>query len=246
MTTPSKQSQATKPISAKRPLNWQRLAVEFLSVFVAVLSAFALTNWNDGRRDRHIEARILTEIATGLEADLADIDINMGGHEAGIEACKYWRKIINGEDVDLELLPRNFHLLTRDFTSMQNTSGYETLKSKGLEIIKDDNLRTAIISLYELDYATIRKLEEEYREMQFFDAYFKDISRILTPYLNFDTEGQPVSIDLPLEITESDRRLLLSYIWKIEINRKFVLRPYQSTKDNVIKLNDSLTHVIDN
>lgn len=56
-------------------LNWKTYAFEFLSIFVAVISAFALTNWDDKRRDRHTEVKILTEIRNGLEKDIKDVQI---------------------------------------------------------------------------------------------------------------------------------------------------------------------------
>lgn len=32
--------------------NWKKYGIEFLSIFIAVIAAFALNNWNDNRRDR--------------------------------------------------------------------------------------------------------------------------------------------------------------------------------------------------
>ena len=42
--------------------NWGKYGIEFLSVFVAVISAFALTNWNDNRKDHNAEEKTLTKI----------------------------------------------------------------------------------------------------------------------------------------------------------------------------------------
>ena len=52
--------------------NWKKYTFEFLSIFIAVSSAFALNNWNDNRRDRNAERKILEEIYNGLEKDLDD------------------------------------------------------------------------------------------------------------------------------------------------------------------------------
>jgi len=32
--------------------NWSVYAFEFLSIFIAIISAFALSNWNDNRNDK--------------------------------------------------------------------------------------------------------------------------------------------------------------------------------------------------
>src|SRR5690606_37306824 len=139
-------------------INWKIYGMEFLSVFVAVISAFALNNWNDNRRNANSENKILTEISNGLHKDLADIDTNIKGHEWGITSCNYFRNIFTGKEVDHDSLMIYYQTLTRDFINLQNRAGYETLKSKGLELIKNDSLRRDIISLYEYDYTILRKL----------------------------------------------------------------------------------------
>jgi hypothetical protein len=60
-------------------------------------------------------------------------------------------RIVNNIPVDKDSLPIFYHFLTRDFITIQNTSGYQTLKSKGLETIKNDSLRRNIIDLYEVN-----------------------------------------------------------------------------------------------
>ena len=133
-------------------VNWRKYTFEFLSIFIAVISAFALENWNENRRDSLAESGILSEILNGLQKDLDDVRDNSYGHKQGIRACAFWRQVLSAESVNMDSVSQYFYILTRDFISIQNTSGYETLKSKGLELIKNDTLRTEINSLYEYDY----------------------------------------------------------------------------------------------
>lgn len=46
--------------------NWEKIGFEFLSIFIAVTSAFALNNWNENRRDDNAANKILAEISNGL------------------------------------------------------------------------------------------------------------------------------------------------------------------------------------
>lgn len=206
--------------------NWKKYTFEFLSIFIAVISAFALGNWNDNRRDSKAESKILSEILNGLEKDIEDVNLNVFGHHSGIMACEYWRNILSNKASNLDSIQKYYLYLTRDFVSIQNTSGYEALKSKGLELIKNDSLRMKIISLYEYDYKTLMKLEEEYNELQFHENYFKEINKYFAPNFQFDSLGNIKGIDLPLSITKTDRNILLSYLWKINVNRKFILKYY--------------------
>ena len=216
-------------------INWRKYAVEFLSIFIAVISAFALNNWNDNRRDKIAESKILSEILHGLEKDKKDVEINLMGHKQGIDACKFWRNIFNNESQNLDTLVQYYFVLTRDFTSIQNTSGYETLKSRGLELLDNDSLRTKIISLYEFDYQTLRKVEEEYFELQFHENYYKEVNKTIAPNFIYDSRGNIMDLQLPLNLTESERKILLSYLWRIQINRRFIMKFYEDVK---VKINE--------
>lgn len=221
--------------------NWRKYGFEFLSIFIAVISAFMLNNWNENRKDDKAETKILAEIANGLKKDLEDIRLNKIGHEQGIYSCEFWRDVIQNKKVKQDSVPHHYIILTRDFISIQNVSGYETLKSKGLELINNDSLRWAIISLYEYDFNILRKFEEEYAEMQYQVSFFHEINNILAPHLIFNEEGNLKGIELPLEISASEKKLLLSYLWKIEANRQFIMHYYYVDIEK--KVNDVLTRI---
>ncbi|MDW3652090.1 MAG: hypothetical protein R8P61_33760 [Bacteroidia bacterium] len=216
--------------------SWKNYGLEFLSIFIAVISAFALTNWQENQREREAELKILTEIQHGLEKDIEDVLLNIKGHEAGLKACSYWARLVNGQETSTDTLREYYLDLTRDFISIQNVSGYETLKSRGLELIEDDSLRFDIISLYEYDYEILLKFEEEYQEMQFQRSYYHELNDIIAPNLLFDERGDIADIELPLKISSKEKKLFLSYLWKININRNFILRYYKALKGKLEKL----------
>ncbi|MCP4801501.1 MAG: hypothetical protein GY891_01435 [Bacteroidetes bacterium] len=224
--------------------NWKKHGFEFLSIFIAVVSAFALNNWNENRRDARSENKILTEISNGLEKDLDDIKLNVGGHKTGISACNYFRKAFVDKNIETDSLMYHYFNLTRDFVSIQNIAGYETLKSKGLELIKNDSLRLKIISIYEYDYNTLRKLEEEYSEMQFQENYFKEINEELSPNFKIDNNGNIIGIDYPIKIQENKRNKLLLYLWKIQSNRIFILKYYSEIEKKIKELRVNINNEI--
>lgn len=78
--------------------NWKKYSVDFLSIFIAVISAFALNNWNDNRKDRIAESKILTEISNGLKKDLEDVKENKLGHEQGIKSVSFFKKLLTQKD----------------------------------------------------------------------------------------------------------------------------------------------------
>lgn len=224
--------------------NWSKHGFEFLSLFFAVTSAFALNNWNENRRNDNSENKILIEISNGLEKDIHDINLNVRGHKSGIFACNYFKNVFIGKNIQIDSLMSHYSNLTRDFVSIQNIAGYETLKSKGLELIKNDSLRLKIISLYEYDYNTLRKLEEEYSEMQFQKSYFKEINEELAPNFKVDNNGDITGIDLPINIQEDKRKKMLLYLWKIQKNRTFILEYYFTVKKKINEVKENIKNEI--
>ena len=205
-----------------------------------MISAFALNNWNENRRDARAETKILIEIRNGLEKDINDVKENMTGHEQGVNACTYFRRVLREEETNVDTVRNYYYLLTRDFISIQNTSGYETLKSKGLELVQDDSLRTSIISLYEYDYNTLKKLEEEYHELQFQANYFQDINQFVAPHLEFDALGDITNLNLPLKLSQEEKQIFLSYLSKIEFNRRWILVYYEELKQKITQLRQEI------
>lgn len=225
--------------------NWKKYTFEFLSIFIAVISAFALNNWNDNRNNRNAENKILSEISNGLEKDLEDIRINVYGHQAGMKSADYFRALIANRPISIDSLMFHYFNLTRDFVSIQNTSGYETLKSKGLELIRNDSLRTKIISLYEYDYNTLRKLEEEYYELQFQENYFKEINNSISQNLQFNEDKLITGINIPLKLNQREEKLLLTYLWKIQTNRNYMLQIYAEVESKIEKLRIEIEKELD-
>lgn len=223
-----------------KSLDKKKLFFEFLSIFIAVISAFALNNWNDYRKDRIAEKKILDEINNGLSADLMDIKLNVKGHETCLRACKIWNKIIQGEPYGGDSLEDHFGNLTRDFINVQNIAGYTALKSRGLELVKNDKLRQEIISLYEYDYNTLRKFEEEYQEMQYHKSHFNTLNDIIAPNFIFNSGGRIIQIKKPLIISEKDRAIIRSIILRIYKNRIFVLQYYKQLEYKLKHLQNSI------
>ena len=220
--------------------NWGKFGFEFLSIFIAVVSAFALNNWNENRKAHNSEDKILMEIQNGLEKDIVDIKLNVGGHENGIKACNYFRNIFANQIVNGDSILVHFFNLTRDFVSVQNTAGYETLKSKGLELVSNDSLRLQIISLYEYDYNTLRKLEEEYNEMQFHKNYFKDFNEQIAPHLRFDSLQKITGIKLPLNLPVDKKNILSYNLWKIQFNRNWIIQAYAEIETKIKKIQENI------
>ena len=224
--------------------NWKKYGFEFLTIFIGVFAAFALENWKDNLKDKKIETKILLEIRKGLDKDLEDIKLNEAGHRIGISATKYFKKLITNVVVNEDSLLLYYNKLFRDFVIVQNISGYESLKSQGLDIIENDSLRSEIISIYEYDYSVIKKIEEEYSELQFHTSYYHEFNNILAPHFNFNEYEILININQPLKLSIHDRNILLVDLYKIYSNRLFILAIYSETTKKIEKLKKDIDTIL--
>lgn len=200
--------------------NWKKYLFEFFSIFLAVSLAFILDRWNDNRINGIAEHKILEEIYDGLERDSIDIANDEQYYKIAFKGLKYFSDVIDGKAVENDSLVTFYYLFSRESIVVQNKSGYESLKSKGLEIIKNDSLRSKIIDLYEVDYELQRKFNEEHSEYKFMQNYFHKINNVIAPNFEYDSTNNIVGIKLPVEVSEKERKLLKSYIWKIAVGKK--------------------------
>ena len=213
--------------------HWSNYVFEIISVFIGVTLAFGLSKWNENRRDYQSERKILIEIRNGLKLDLKDLEENIFGHRAGIKACQYFRRLLLEKPAADDSLGGYYYALLRDYISIQNKSGYEALKSKGLEFISNDSLRVQVIALYDYNYEILEKLEENYYEIQFNQTYYHRINDILADFMIFDKKGNLKSMKQPLELNLRDKNLLLSYLLRIETNRRVLEMYYLQVKKKV-------------
>ncbi len=209
-----------------KKINWRKYTFEFLSIFIAVVSAFALTNWNANRNSKHSEQKILLEIKNGLSRDIQDFNGNIFSHKLSLRANTVFRDLVQNKPIPQDSIGLFYISLFRDYTPIINRSGYESLKANGLKTISNDSLRFQIITLYDYYHAIIEKLEDDVTEMQSFENYFASINRLLHPYMEFDDVGHLKMIRTPEKLTEAERKEILSYLWRLETNRKYKLKRY--------------------
>ncbi|MDO5615987.1 MAG: hypothetical protein Q4G16_07345 [Cruoricaptor ignavus] len=226
--------------------NWKKYTFEFFSIFLAVSLAFVLDRWNDNRINGIAEHKILEEIYSGLKRDSLDIENDGGYYKIAFRGLNYFSDVIDGKAVQNDSLVAFYYLFSRESVVVQNKSGYESLKSIGLETIKNDSLRSKIIDLYEVDYELQRKFNEEHSEYRFMQNYFHRINDAIAPNFEYDTTNNIVGIQLPIEVSEKERKLLKSYIWKITVGKQDRYKTSIYTKQKIGRLRSDIKKYLEN
>lgn len=226
--------------------NWKKYLFEFISIFLAVMLAFILDRWNDNRINSVAENKILEEIYQGLERDSLDIASDEHYFKIAFRGLRYFNDIIDGKMVQQDSLVPFYFFFSRESLVVQNKSGYESLKSRGLETIKNDSLRSKIINLYEVDYELARKFNEEYSEYQFTQNYFHKINEAIAPHFEYDATNNIKGINLPITLDDAERKLLKSYLWKIAVGKQDRFQAFVYSKKKIGQLRAAIKQYLKN
>jgi len=121
---------------------------EIILVVIGILIALGINNWNQKNQTKREEIKILTELKTALENDLKFMTINLRGHKFQIRELNVIKEQLTLENPTNDSL--NYFFKSLLFTNSVDitTAPFETLNSKGLDLISDDELRNAIIFYY--------------------------------------------------------------------------------------------------
>lgn len=168
-------------------------AGEILLVVVGILIALQVNNWNENRKNRITEIQLLKVIKENLTNDIDDFEKNLIHLSNRVQACEV---LLNCSKNDIEYHDSlAYHLFYTivfpHFTP--NESGYELLKSKGIEFISNDSLKLAITNLYEYGYKYIYTWESEQ-----INDITNNYSPMLRQYLGTTTIGEkyiPIALD---------------------------------------------------
>jgi Family of unknown function (DUF6090) len=130
---------------------------ELFLIVTGILIAVTINNWNDGRKQRANEVKMLRELRASLQNDLRDIEVNLIGLRIMLQRKK---AILESEKTGYhDSLHSHLNgLLYDNFYLVVNRASFESLKSVGLYLISNDSLRLKISNLYEYDY----KIHENY------------------------------------------------------------------------------------
>lgn len=125
---------------------------EIVLVVIGILIALQINNWNDQQKINKQEIKLLKELIDNMDANIETLE-NMNQLQSqqiqGIDSIMYHFKNATSSDS-----LRQFFLNTV-YTETLNLSysTFETIKTIGFDILKDDQIRLAIMELFEVSYS---------------------------------------------------------------------------------------------
>jgi len=123
---------------------------EIALVVIGILIALQINNWNEWRKDIQYEAKVLDQLTKSLQRDLSTFEMLMGRTRIKEEGINETLNYLASELVFEESLFFGLYGQAGLGINYSYDQGvYESLKSNGLERIRDDSLRAEIIHHYE-------------------------------------------------------------------------------------------------
>lgn len=129
--------------------------LEVALIFLGITLAIGLDNWNEERKERSEELALLAELKSNLEENLGLLSENIYYNKSTIASYTSLLSHIGSRQPYLDDLSSDFAKLDNWGSPYLTSSAYETLKSRGLDLISDSALRQQIVNLFEVNYVLL-------------------------------------------------------------------------------------------
>ena len=157
---------------------------EIILVVIGILIALQINNWNEVHKSKAIEIQLLKQMKSDLQSNLKDVEFNLRIQDTAVLSANVLLDHMKSEQPYHDSLTRHFSKTFAWTHIVVNQGAYETVKSKGVDIISNISLRNEILELFEgkLDfvkkYEAIIKSDIEYFRLNLGPTYFKQIEHI--------------------------------------------------------------------
>jgi hypothetical protein len=128
---------------------------EILLVMIGILLALQVNNWNEWRKDRLKETKILEELVENLEVNantleqLIKMNYRRDSLSSEIIISALESKLLYDDSLDNHF---GYALNMSSGETVVSFIGFESMRNTGFDIVRNDELKKEIIELFELTY----------------------------------------------------------------------------------------------
>lgn len=180
---------------------------EIILVVIGILIALQINNLNESNKLAIRERSLLLELKSNLETNVKNLESDINVQIKGASAINFILDHFDNNKSYTDTLDYLFQ--DADFVPdvVLSSSAFETLKSSGLEIINNDNLRKDIVNLFEVKYPYLmqetRRLEDQTWSSASVPLYQK--------YFRREVRGQARPIDYKALLNDKEFANMLSF-----------------------------------
>ncbi|WP_282134324.1 DUF6090 family protein [Seonamhaeicola maritimus] len=156
---------------------------EIVLVVIGILIALSINNWNEFKKERKQERKVLSELLSSME----------NNYESMITDSLLRIRWNTSSDIVIKSLEKGMPYIDTMNYHYQNAripgtnlslsyAGYESLKNVGYDIISSDSLRKTIVDLFELKHK--RLLEQ----MEYFESFQSDRQIKIDQHFSYESD----------------------------------------------------------
>ena len=139
---------------------------EIFLVVIGILIALAINNWNESKKERVLEKKVLVELKKSLENNYNEMLRDSLRRVHWNRSSNIIIKVLHEKMDYSDTLNIHFHNARLPGTNLSlSTAGYESLKNIGYNIISSDVLRNSIVELFEISQKNLLE------EMEYFESF---------------------------------------------------------------------------
>ena len=219
---------------------------EILLVVLGILIALQINNWNEERKSDREALELLLALKSNTNAIIQDLQ----------RVSERERDVLGSIDIVIDNLSNTkiyndtleYHFIYMSYLSevTWKTGAYETLKSKGLDLISNDSLREKIVDLYETHHQRILVNAQDasgYLEINFYPLFSKHFRVVAYDDSNAEDEVRAFPTDYAALVQSNEYVNMLS-VWRLI--RGYNFRVQVAVIEQLRSLNEMISMEIDN
>ena len=145
--------------------DWDKYLLEGIVIVVGILVAFGLNTWNEKLKLQREEMIMLTSFRESLLDDLNGFQRPLLENQRQSNSMQILIETIERDLPYHDSLKYHFGNSTELWAGRINESVFETLQSKGLSLISNEQLRRHIINLYGVNNSSYMNRINDYRKV---------------------------------------------------------------------------------
>lgn len=213
---------------------------EIILVVIGILIALSINNWNETKKERKLETKVLNELLTSLENNYNSMVSDSTYRALWNTSSDIIIKFIESDLPYVDSLNIHFQHARKPGTNLSlSYAGYEGLKNVGFGIITSDSLRKNIVELFELTHKSLLE------EMEYFESFQPERKAQIDRLFSYDEDK--FNLDKPFDVplipnnlnTLKSDPLFLPMIKSIKVQRNIIsVMLYKNIKETkgVIRL----------
>jgi hypothetical protein len=214
-------------LDQNKPLKYTRYAIgEILLVVIGILIALQINNWNEDRKLKQFEYKILNDIETSMELNFYQLDLCLTANKKAIISADVILKHLDENLPYHDSLDFHFSRALEWCSPVFNNAGYESLKIYGTNLVSNETIKDQL-SIYDVGWMEVlAKRQEEY--------FFNTASPVLTELFEIVAmRAQMKPFDYE-QLRNSNK--FISILKTSKENRKEQIRWYEQWRQSFVAL----------